>query len=67
MVFDAGSKALKCAIADENNRIIALESILPEVIQSDDGFGRRWESTRYWDNLIELSKRTIKSPMMNPR
>ena len=40
IVFDAGSMNLKCAIADENNSIIALESIKPQVIHAEDGFGR---------------------------
>lgn len=65
MVFDAGSKALKCAIADENKNILAMESILPEVIQSADGFGRNWEHTKYWNNLLDLAKKTIKKSEIN--
>ncbi|MHA1200041.1 MAG: FGGY family carbohydrate kinase [Candidatus Heimdallarchaeaceae archaeon] len=65
MVFDAGSKALKCAIADENSKILAIESFLPEVIQSEDGFGRNWEHTKYWDNLLNLAKKTIKVSKIN--
>jgi hypothetical protein len=40
MVYDSGSKALKCAIADADGQINAIETIYPEVIQSEDGFGR---------------------------
>ena len=65
MVFDAGSKALKCAIADENRTILALESILPEVIQTADGFGRSWEHTKYWDNLLKLAQKTVKRAQIN--
>ncbi len=65
MVFDAGSKALKCAIADEKNKILAIEFILPEVIQSADGFGRNWEHSKYLSNLINLAKRTIKKSEIN--
>lgn len=60
LVFDAGSKALKCAIANVNNSIIATESIIPKVIQAEDGFGRSWESTNYWKKLLKLAERTIK-------
>lgn len=60
MVFDAGSKLLKCAIADENNSIIALEGIIPEVVKSEDGFGRSWKITDYWRNLLQLAEKTIK-------
>ncbi len=60
LVFDAGSIALKCAIADETNSIIALESIIPNVIHAQDGFGRSWESTNYWKKLIQLAEKTIK-------
>ncbi len=60
MVFDVGSKALKCAIANENNEIITIDSIIPRIIHSEDGFGRTWESTNYWENLLLLTKSTIK-------
>ncbi len=60
MVFDAGSKALKCAIADENNTILAMEHIIPQAIQSADGFGRSWEHSKYWTNLLDLAEKTIK-------
>ncbi|MBY9000672.1 MAG: hypothetical protein KGD64_07145 [Candidatus Heimdallarchaeota archaeon] len=60
MVFDAGSTALKCAIADENNTILAVESIIPKIISSEDGFGRQWESGNYWENLLNLAELTIK-------
>ncbi len=40
MVFDSGSKAFKCAIADADHQILAIETLNPEVIQSEDGFER---------------------------
>ncbi len=67
MVFDAGSKALKCAIADENNNILSIESIIPKIIHSEDGFGRIWESTNYWENLLLLTEATIKKAEINPQ
>ena len=67
MVFDAGSKILKCAIADENNSIISLESIIPEVVQSEDGFGRSWKITDYWKNLLQLAEKTIKKASIDPQ
>lgn len=66
MVFDAGSKALKCAIADKNNEILAFKSIIPPVIQSTDGFGRNWDHSDYWENLLILAKKTIKKSQINP-
>ena len=60
IVFDAGSMNLKCAIADENNSIIALESIKPQVIHAEDGFGRSWEASNYWKKLLQLAEKTIK-------
>ena len=65
MVFDAGSRALKCAIANEENRIIVTESIFPKLIKSADGFGRKWESTGYWENLLNLAELTIKKAKIN--
>jgi sugar (pentulose or hexulose) kinase len=65
MVFDAGSKALKCAIANENNEIIGIDSIIPEIIHSEDGFGRTWESLNYWENILLLTESTIKKAEIN--
>ena len=67
MVFDAGSKILKCAIADENNSLIALESTIPEVVRSEDGFGRSWKITDYWKNLLQLAEKTIKKTSIDPQ
>ncbi len=67
MVFDAGSKILKCAVADEDNSIIALESIIPEVVQSEDGFGRSWKKTDYWNKLLQLAEKTIKKASIDPQ
>ena len=67
MVFDAGSKALKCAIANDNNQIVAIESIFPNLVKSDDGFGRTWESNKYWNELLLLAENTIKNAKINPQ
>ena len=67
MVFDAGSKALKCAIANENNEIIAIDSIIPKIITSEDGFGRTWESINYWENILFLTESTIKKAEIDPQ
>ncbi|MBD3194254.1 MAG: hypothetical protein GF317_04310 [Candidatus Lokiarchaeota archaeon] len=67
MVYDSGSKLLKCAIADEMGTIISHHSIEPEVIASEDGFQREWNYRNYWDNLIKLTKKTIKSSEINPK
>ncbi|TFG18740.1 MAG: hypothetical protein EU530_08335 [Promethearchaeota archaeon] len=61
MVFDAGSRALKCAIADGSNKLIRIEKIFPEVNVTDDGFGRSCNVSTFWDDLLELTKRTIKN------
>lgn len=67
MVYDSGSKLLKCAIADEMAKIVAIESVEKEVIQSEDGFQREWNHRSYWDNLVKLTKRTIESSKINPQ
>ena len=67
MVFDSGSKRLKCVIADENCRILSMESFAPEVIVSEDGFGRNWNHKIYWNQLIALAERTIKNSGINPK
>ena len=67
MVYDTGSKLVKCGIADDLGQILALKSWKPEVIVSLDGFQREWNYKTYWDKLIELTKNTIKSANINPR
>ncbi|MCK5343827.1 MAG: hypothetical protein KAR20_10510, partial [Candidatus Heimdallarchaeota archaeon] len=67
MVFDAGSKALKCAIADENGSLIHIESIIPRVIQSSDGFGRKWDEELYWGDLLALAQKSITKAAINPK
>ena len=62
MVFDAGSRALKCAIADESNKIIGIERIIPKVNVTEDGFGRSYNVPTFWDELISLTKRMFLLP-----
>ncbi len=67
LVYDTGSKLVKCVIADDLGHIMALESWKPEVIESPDGFQREWNYRTYWDNLIELTKNTITIAKINPK
>ncbi|TFF63711.1 MAG: hypothetical protein EU521_00600 [Promethearchaeota archaeon] len=67
MVYDSGSKLLKCCIADDQNHVVAIESYQPEVIASEDGFQREWNYRNYWEKLIELTKKTIKSADIDPK
>jgi len=67
MVFDCGNKRIKCSIADEHCKIVCMESIEPEVIISDDGFGRTWNYKTYWIQLLALAERTIKIAGISPR
>ena len=67
MVFDAGSRALKCAIADESNKIIGIEKIFPEVKVTEDGFGRSCNASTFWDDLLDLTKKTIKTTGIDPK
>jgi sugar (pentulose or hexulose) kinase len=67
LVYDSGSKVLKCAIADELGKIISLESWEEEVIKSEDGLYREWNYKKYWENLINLTKITIKSAKIDPK
>lgn len=66
MVFDCGNKRIKCAIADEDCNIVSMESFVPEVIISEDGFGRTLNHKLYWNQLIALSEKTIKNSGINP-
>ena len=67
LVYDSGSKVLKCAIADELGKIISLEYWEEEVIKSEDGLYREWNHKNYWKNLINLTKITIKSAKIDPK
>ena len=67
MVYDSGSKLMKCAIADEMSNLIALESMERETFQSEDGFQREWNPRNYWDKIVELTKITIKKAKINPK
>ncbi len=67
MVFDAGSRALKCAIADELNKIIIIEKIFPDVIVTEDGFGRSYNQLTFWDDIVALTQKTIKESKINPK
>ncbi len=66
MIYDSGSKVIKCGISDEYGKIMALHSWKPEVIESKDGFRREWDYRTYWDKVVELTKITIKSANINP-
>jgi len=67
MVFDAGSRALKCAIADESNKIIAIEKIYPDVQVTEDGFGRSCNSSTFWEDLLKLTQKTIRTAKVSPK
>jgi sugar (pentulose or hexulose) kinase len=67
MVYDSGSKLVKCAIADDNNNLLAIQSWKPEVIKSTDGFQREWNYKNYWRKLLDLTKKTIRSAKIDPR
>ncbi|MBN2155022.1 MAG: FGGY-family carbohydrate kinase [Candidatus Lokiarchaeota archaeon] len=67
MVYDAGSRALKCAIADESNNIIGIKKIFPEISVTEDGFGRSCNSVTFWNDLISLTRTTIKKAKINPK
>jgi sugar (pentulose or hexulose) kinase len=67
MVFDCGNKRIKCAIADEDCTIVSMESFAPEVIISEDGFGRTCNHKTYWNQLIVLAEKTIKNSGINPK
>jgi sugar (pentulose or hexulose) kinase len=67
LVYDSGSKVLKCAIADEFGKIISLESKEEEVIKSEDGLYREWNHKTYWEDLINLTKITINSAKIDPK
>jgi sugar (pentulose or hexulose) kinase len=59
LVFDVGSKVAKCAIADEQDQVLAMDSIKPAVIRSEDGFIRSGDASTYWSDLVGLLKKTV--------
>lgn len=67
MVYDAGSKIVKCCVTNELGEILALHSWTPQIIESEDGFHREWNYRNYWDNLVKLTKTTIKSTDIDPQ
>ena len=67
LVYDITSKTIKCAIANEENQIIAIKSIIPQVITSEDGFQRSYDHTTYWDKILDLTKSTIKLADIDPQ
>ncbi|NPD87738.1 MAG: FGGY-family carbohydrate kinase [Asgard group archaeon] len=67
MVFDVGSTAVKCAIADENNNLVSIESFIPKAISFADGFGRIRDSVTYWENILKLAENSIKRANINPK
>lgn len=67
MVFDVGSKAVKCAIADENNNLVSIESFIPKAISLADGFGRIRDSATFWKNILDLAANTIKKADINSK
>lgn len=67
LVYDISSKTIKCAIANEENQIIAIKTFIPTVIQSEDGFQRSYNHNTYWNKIIELTKSTINSVKIDPR
>lgn len=66
MVFDVGSQAVKCAIADESNNLVSIESFVPKAISIADGFGRIRDPATYWDNILKLAETSIKKAKINP-
>ncbi len=67
MVFDSGSRILKCAICTSNGDILAIESYFPEIMRSEDGFERIYEPTSFWQNVKSLAKRTMDNAKINPK
>ncbi len=67
LVYDITSKTIKCAIANEENQIITIKTIIPHVIQSEDGFHRSYDRTTYWSKIIDLTKSTIKAAKIDPK
>nr|MDO8112142.1 FGGY-family carbohydrate kinase [Candidatus Sigynarchaeota archaeon] len=61
IAFDIGSKVAKCAIGNERADILAMESFRPAVVCSEDGFCRACDEGTYWNDILALCKRTIKS------
>ncbi|HME52247.1 MAG TPA: FGGY-family carbohydrate kinase [Candidatus Lokiarchaeia archaeon] len=66
LVFDIGSKNAKCAIGNDNDEIVALESFRPAVTISEDGFCRSYDESMFWNNILALTKQTFASSGIDP-
>ncbi len=67
MVFDSGSKQLKCAIATDTAQIIAFETLQLDLIISPDGFSRERNTKTTWPSILQLIQKTIKSAGIDPK
>ncbi|MEX2681700.1 MAG: FGGY family carbohydrate kinase [Candidatus Sigynarchaeota archaeon] len=66
LAFDIGSKNVKCAVGNDNDDVVAMESIRPAVLCSEDGFSRCHDPSTYWNDIIELTRRTIAKARIPP-
>lgn len=67
MIFDSGSRILKCAICSANGDIVAMDSYFPEIHRSEDGFERIYEPKTFWQEVKSLAKRTIQKAKIDPK
>jgi len=66
LVFDIGSKTAKCAIGNDDDEIVAMDSFRPGVIVSEDGFCRSHDASTIWREILALAKRTIDASGIDP-
>ncbi len=59
LVFDIGSKNAKCALGNDDDDIVAIESIRPAISCSEDGFCRCYDPSTFWSDILDLTRRTI--------
>ncbi len=67
LVFDLGSKNVKCAIGDSNDDIVAIDSIRPAILCSEDGFCRSYDPSTYWNDIIDITRKTIAKARIEAR
>ncbi|MHA1848833.1 MAG: FGGY family carbohydrate kinase [Promethearchaeota archaeon] len=59
LVYDIGSRVVKCAIGDQAGNIISIKERQPRVLVSGDGFYKKHDVKSYWAMILDLTRETL--------
>lgn len=65
LIFDSTSKTIKAAIVDNESNIIAWELDEPEILRTEDGFGRAFNHQTFGSLLEGVAKKAIKKAQIH--